>query len=53
MITKVVGLVLGVHEPEGVVVDELLPPHERTAATADAPTRPPQTILILRMRCFL
>jgi len=49
MITKVVGLELGVHGPEGDVLDEL-PPHERAVATADAVTIPATRFLTRCMR---
>jgi hypothetical protein len=52
MITKVAGFELGVHGPEGDVLDEL-PPHERAAATADAATSLATRVPTLRMKCSL
>jgi len=49
MITKVAGFELGVHGPEGDVLDEL-PPHDRAAATADAAMNLDPRFPTLRMR---
>jgi hypothetical protein len=50
MMTKVLGFALGVHEAEGAVLGDALPPHEMAMATAAAAKAPAARCFTFRMR---